>query len=292
MFEKTLQFSFRDPEQAWLKTEVVELGKHVELWRVTSSGHEISLEEPNKITYLLPTRGRLDVAASDSEYKAESGSALLFSPNRRRTRVSPTAHDPYEALVLLFPKSDIERIVAGGKQLPGDLAMLLPAGFQKSEGLRAYTSFLGAELSRLASPIARPRVLSEAAALLEDLLVDLVGENDSFVLKRQSAGADYVKRAEELMLARFDEALTMTEISDALNISVRSLQMAFCQHRGITPRAMLNRVRLEEARKRLRNPKPGENVSGIAFDCGFTHLGRFAISYRKAFGELPSQTLR
>ena len=74
MFDKTLRFAFSDPDHAWLKTEAVALGRQIELWRVISSGHDISLEEPNKYTYLLPLTGRLDVAAGGGEYSAEAHS--------------------------------------------------------------------------------------------------------------------------------------------------------------------------------------------------------------------------
>jgi AraC-like DNA-binding protein len=32
-------------------------------------------------------------------------------------------------------------------------------------------------------------------------------------------------------------------------------------------------------------------VTGIAFKCRFGNLGHFAADYRRAFGELPSDTL-
>ncbi|WP_207954623.1 helix-turn-helix domain-containing protein [Saccharopolyspora elongata] len=35
-----------------------------------------------------------------------------------------------------------------------------------------------------------------------------------------------------------------------------------------------------------------DSVSDVAHRWGFTHLGRFASSYRKRFGVHPSQTLR
>lgn len=33
-------------------------------------------------------------------------------------------------------------------------------------------------------------------------------------------------------------------------------------------------------------------MTAIAMGWGFTHMGRFAVEYRKRFGESPSETLR
>jgi len=292
MFDKTLQFSFSNPMRAWLKTEVVELGRNIQLWRVRSTGHEISLQEPGKFTYLLPLRGRLDTTVGDGEHKAEADSALLLSPNERRTRVSPAPRSIYEALVLMFPQGSIRNSASGHRLTQGDLAMSLPAGCECGDSLRAYTSFLGTELSRRASPVARPNSLAHAGALLEEMFIGALDEDELRASRRTSAGIKYVERAEELMRSRYDEALTMAEIADALNITPRSLQLAYREHLGVTPRARLTQIRLEAARALLRGADPDQNVGSIAFDCGFTHLGRFAIAYRKAFGELPSETLR
>ena len=37
--------------------------------------------------------------------------------------------------------------------------------------------------------------------------------------------------------------------------------------------------------------QPGESVTEIAMQWGFTHMGRFSIEYRRRFGESPSETL-
>ena len=37
---------------------------------------------------------------------------------------------------------------------------------------------------------------------------------------------------------------------------------------------------------------PDVSITDIAFDLGFTHLGRMAGAYREKFGETPSATLR
>ena len=49
--------------------------------------------------------------------------------------------------------------------------------------------------------------------------------------------------------------------------------------------------RLEFARQMLIAGAPaGIQVTQVAMDCGFNHLGKFARAYRDRFGEPPSET--
>jgi transcriptional regulator GlxA family with amidase domain len=41
----------------------------------------------------------------------------------------------------------------------------------------------------------------------------------------------------------------------------------------------------------LLSPAPGDTVSSIALASGFVNLGKFAMRYRAAYGEVPSLTL-
>ncbi|HAJ87914.1 MAG TPA: AraC family transcriptional regulator, partial [Pseudomonas sp.] len=51
--------------------------------------------------------------------------------------------------------------------------------------------------------------------------------------------------------------------------------------------------KLEQIHGRLSDPSARvRNITEIAMDYGFMHLGRFSESYKSTFGELPSDTLR
>jgi len=55
----------------------------------------------------------------------------------------------------------------------------------------------------------------------------------------------------------------------------------------------LRDLRLRGVHQELKDATPGtRTVEGIAYSWGFLHMGRFAASYRRTFGEVPSQTLR
>jgi transcriptional regulator GlxA family with amidase domain len=55
----------------------------------------------------------------------------------------------------------------------------------------------------------------------------------------------------------------------------------------------LRRVRLHHAHMDLQAADPARrSVSDVALYWGFTHLGRFAASYRERYERPPSSTLR
>ena len=53
----------------------------------------------------------------------------------------------------------------------------------------------------------------------------------------------------------------------------------------------LRNVRFQQAREELKRGRAGTNVTEIAKRCGFNHMSRFSVEYRKRFGESPSKTL-
>ena len=89
------------------------------------------------------------------------------------------------------------------------------------------------------------------------------------------------------------DAITLSEIAVAAHLSPRGLQATFRRHLDTTPFARLRSVRMERAHHDLQNAEPGNtSVAALAARWGFTHLGRFAVDYRRRYGSSPSQTLR
>lgn len=76
-------------------------------------------------------------------------------------------------------------------------------------------------------------------------------------------------------------------------MSVRGHQEAFRRTLDTTPMACLRQQRLERVREELLVTALGTvSVTEVTTRWGFIHLGRFAASYRAAFSENPSDTLR
>lgn len=109
---------------------------------------------------------------------------------------------------------------------------------------------------------------------------------------RSSAMPRHVKRAIEFMAANLSQSINAEDIARAAGVSVRALQAGFQRFRDSTPLAHLRQLRLEAVRRELTTAGCDRiSISDVARRYGFTHMGRFSLLYREAFGELPTKTL-
>ncbi len=89
------------------------------------------------------------------------------------------------------------------------------------------------------------------------------------------------------------EPVTITELSEASGLSVRSVQESFRRVFVVSPLTYLRHVRLDRVRAELLTLDPQVGAVGdVARRWGFAHLGRFSAAYAERFGEYPKQTLR
>jgi AraC-like DNA-binding protein len=100
-----------------------------------------------------------------------------------------------------------------------------------------------------------------------------------------------VRVAEEYIEANWNKPISIEDLSRAVNASARALFKTFKEARGYSPMTFLKRARLTRAREMLRAANPRTTITGVALLCGFGNPGHFAADYRRAFGELPSETL-
>lgn len=135
---------------------------------------------------------------------------------------------------------------------------------------------------------------------LEDLvfesmlvLLDRVFERKADNSVNSNVSAYLVRQSQDLAMACQDEPLTVLDICRLLNVSRSTLQRSFQNITGLRPVEYLRAVRLNAARRRLRETATADlTVARVASDLGFTHLGHFSGAYKTLFGEHPSQTPR
>jgi AraC family ethanolamine operon transcriptional activator len=139
-------------------------------------------------------------------------------------------------------------------------------------------------------PQGSPHLMDEAVSALVQLLVqgkDGPRENVSAQHARRT-----LRRARDYLQAHTDRCVTVHELCQELGSSPRALQDCFQRYVGLSPKAYLKALKLNEARRELRRYDSAlTTVSDVAVRYGFWHLSKFAADYRWLFGELPSQTL-
>ena len=129
---------------------------------------------------------------------------------------------------------------------------------------------------------------------LAESLIRLVSDSQQHLTKKPTRKRDLALQSAELFIHESDSTVvTIPDLCNACNVSERTLEYAFRERYGMTPKAYTLVCRLNNVRKQLRAAYP-ENVkvSEIARQNGFWHMGQFSASYRKLFAELPSETLK
>ena len=109
------------------------------------------------------------------------------------------------------------------------------------------------------------------------------------IARRQSV----VARARAMLLSKPDHPVTIAELCEQLHVSRRTLQYCFEDTLGVSPLPFLRSIRLNGARRHLREPESvHRSVQDVAAHWGFWHMSQFATDYKKLFGEMPSTTLK
>jgi AraC family transcriptional regulator, ethanolamine operon transcriptional activator len=104
---------------------------------------------------------------------------------------------------------------------------------------------------------------------------------------------EIVERAEAYMRSHAGVQVPLATLSRVVGMSERGLRNAFYSVRGMSPKRCILAERLEHVRRALRDSSTTPvTVTSVATDYGFYELGRFAATYKEAFGEVPSETLR
>ncbi len=208
----------------------------------------------------------------------------------------------YESMSFLISDKEFREHLADRQR---DASFPLPQGI---EPLQVDAQAVGALFDwgkRLVDVAARQPALfnegpreREAAQveLLEAILATVGGAQDFEHTRddrmRQAHGL-IVRKAEDFVLARAGDHVSLSDLCRVTGASERTLQNAFKEVMQLTPLAYLARVRLHRVREALLAGSQGTTtVSREALQWGFWHFGEFSRAYKDCFGELPSDTLR
>src|SRR5712692_2371085 len=193
-----------------------------------------------------------------------------------------------------------EQLAACGKALTGLKITSPPVGLVLRPSRSAASGLLRlhSRACRLAETrhelIANPEV---ARALEQELLHALVNclmaDDANGNLKTGRHHADIMVRFEDASTTHRGPQLSMPALCAAIDVPERTLRVCCTEFLGMSPTRYLLLRRLNMARSALRRADPATaSVAEIARTHQFLEPGRFAVTYRTVFGEMPSSTLR
>ncbi|AWH88709.1 HTH-type transcriptional activator RhaS [Limnobaculum parvum] len=85
----------------------------------------------------------------------------------------------------------------------------------------------------------------------------------------------------------YSEEVNWEELADSFSLALRTMHRQVKQATGMTPQRYLNRLRLLEARRRLF--QSDDNITDIAYACGFSDSNNFSVQFRREFSLSPLQ---
>ncbi len=134
-------------------------------------------------------------------------------------------------------------------------------------------------------------VVAAEDGLRETLLLHHIAQAVSGVRDDAVLAVPSIERARAYSVCRTARAY-VEECFAADCVSERSLQYAFRAYVDMSPLSYLRLCRLNRVRSALRAASvEATTVTAVAMRFGFLHLGRFAIDYKRLFGQSPSTTL-
>lgn len=229
---------------------------------------------------LVPVGGKLVFHVAGERASAEEPAALVMKAGTEHALEAPGG--PVDLFAIqIHPAAFVsaERMVGAAVTFP-------PAGYRR---LLRVTPLLRELVHQLMFQ-ASGGLPGDAAVLTYAHLAVTVVERLSREASADAAApasfrSEYVQRAVAYLAARLTEAVPLPELAKQVGTSPRNLTREFQRELGTSPVRCAQRLRLDEAARRLWNSDAA--VKEIALSLGFVSVPRFTTAFRQYKGCTP-----
>lgn len=222
------------------------------------------------------------------EHYLGAGQLLIINPD---DRVDLTGSADCEKFILKIPSTVMESIGRDQRWvMPGGGLRFVEPCYRLSE-LEGFFDLLRMVCVEAEASEQMPRVQEHYMQIVATKMLALMRTNLTRPEPKSSIAtfeliADYIEQ-------NLKEDICSDELARQAHMSLRSLYGLFERSVGLTPNRYIRQKKLQRVHACLSDATCRyRNVTELAMDYGFLHLGRFSENYRKQFGELPTDTLK
>jgi AraC-like DNA-binding protein len=243
----------------------------------------------------LPIKGSATIIADNQTIESRPGKASVINSS---VYTKMTWSDGCEQLMLQISKNKVNTVLSSllGRPASHDLVF---SPFMENRN-RQHASWWK-HIIAFINDYNQPFGFYKSAEMIDHELTNIVrgllytldhNYSERIKLDNRTVLPKSLRCAVEYIKQHASENLTIDELVRITDVSERSLFNSFKQCLDITPMQYVQKRRLANARLQLLDRSLSFNLSvtQIAFDNGFSQLGRFSALYKSVYGELPSVT--
>jgi len=254
----------------------------------TKPGHRLGPKVFDHFLIHYVESGRGTYAAEGREYALRPGDSFVIFPEAL-VRYAADEADPWQYRWIAFKGDIAARLVAAAGVTPETPTATSPEGARPAKWFeRVMKTFRDKEagaglrangcLQLLLAEYADARRAVEAA----DAAAKAGSADES------GPGAALVRQAIHYMTTQYAEPITIELMAESLGYSRAYLSRVFRERAGTTPVAFLVRLRLDRARRLLRE-RPLLTIEQVASSVGFADALYFSKQFRRAYGQAPTE---
>ncbi|GGU48640.1 transcriptional regulator [Pseudomonas laurentiana] len=233
-------------------------------------------------------KGHCRSACRGNEHPYVPGELLLINPD---DPVDLTYSADCEKFILKLPASLLEQTCLEQRWQVPEGGIRFTSARHKTQPLDGFIGLLGLVCAEAESDNSLLQVQEHYGRIVASKLLTLLDNN--IQRGEPQVQAHSFEQLVEYIDANLNQDISIVQLMNVARVSERTLYSLFERHAGLSPKGYVRQRKLERIHAVLQDPASSvRNVTEIALDYGFLHLGRFAESYRQRFGELPSVTFK
>lgn len=277
----------------------------VDMFRVLLANTTLTFVDCTTRIRVLPTEATksfLLFAPLDGTIAVEAGGSHYLGSPLRPLLMAPARGDSFEASPIRCLVADIEptalqrAAAAAGAVVPSHMVLAAEAAVDVKQQLvglamAANRSTALAGLQTEASA-ARSAAISAPLRRCERMLLEAIAAAclPGPWAHREAVGGLDLAGLKRWIHAHLADTIRIPDLAAEAGLSPKSLTRAFARM-GVTPLEFVRSLRLEKAHRLLVDATDTTTVTDVALAVGCPNLSLFSRTYRRRYGEKPSETL-